>query len=386
MEILMLNPFFHPYIGGTEKHIYYLGSKLSKKHNIRILTAHLTRTKENEEIEGMEIIRTPAKIFYNAPHPFPPPVPILHNFKKHFVEVLGSGKNEIVHIHNRFIYRSSIGKIAKEHGSKLLLTIHNSRPKGIDLITDLGGGLFDDLIAHKLMRQCHGITAVSKAAYLDTVPKDFKGIGEAIHNGVDEKIFRPQLRKTKENVWKERFRKNNLSEFIVLTNARLLEQKGIKYLIQSMKNISKASLVVFGRGPLQKELENEARKNHISFLFITEKISEKELVELYQAADVFVLPSLYEPCGIALLEAMACGLPCIGSNAGGIPELISANKNGQIVSARSADSIEQAILRFMEDDKFRKKCAINARKKVENELTWDKIAKKIEKFYLLFEE
>ena len=387
MEILILNPFFYPYLGGTEKHIYYLGSRLSKKHNITVLTAQLEGTSQKEEVNGMHIIRTPAKIFYNAPHPFPPPIPILNNFKRYYIEELKARKKTgIVHIHNRFIYNPVIGKIAKKEGNKLLLTIHNARPKGIDFMTDFGGGLFDDLIAQNLMRECNGIIGVSHAAYLETVPIDYKGRGETIHNGVDENVFCPAQNGKKNNIWKERFEKEGLKDQIVLTNARLLEQKGLKYLIEGMKNIHNASLVIFGRGPLQKELEKEAKRNSVKLLFITEKITEEELVKLYQAADVFVLPSLYEPCAVALLEAMSCGLPIIATDVGGNPELIKNNETGQIVKVRSAVAIEQAIRKYFEDDKIRNQYGENARKRVIKDLTWDKIALKLDEFYMSFDK
>jgi len=71
MDILMLNPFFYPYAGGTEKHILEVGKRLAKKHNISVLTARLENTQKKEYVDGIEVIRTDAKILYKLPHPLP---------------------------------------------------------------------------------------------------------------------------------------------------------------------------------------------------------------------------------------------------------------------------------------------------------------------------
>ncbi|MFH1257722.1 MAG: glycosyltransferase, partial [Candidatus Micrarchaeota archaeon] len=76
MNICMLNPFFHPYQGGTEKHVLEVSRRLAKKHDVTILTAKVPNTLEYEKFEGMKIKRVKCAIFYDTPHPVPPPVPV----------------------------------------------------------------------------------------------------------------------------------------------------------------------------------------------------------------------------------------------------------------------------------------------------------------------
>jgi len=68
MEILIVNPFFHPYMGGTEKHIPYIGRRLVKKY-LTVLTVRLKDTPKHETVDGIKVVRSPAEVFYSASHP-----------------------------------------------------------------------------------------------------------------------------------------------------------------------------------------------------------------------------------------------------------------------------------------------------------------------------
>jgi len=378
MDILILNPFFHPYMGGTEKHILYIGRRLAKKHNLTVLTARLEGTSEHESIEGIEVIRSPAKVFNSVPHPIPPPMPVFRGFPKYLKENMGNA--QIVHMHNRFVYSPSDVKLIKNEQKKLLLTLHNARPNNIDVLTDAFGGAYDDLFSKKIMRMCDGVTAVSQNTMDVTMPEDYSGRKIVIHNGVDENMFKPGADPGK---WPERFRKEGLERRIVLTNVRLIAQKGIPYLIKGMKGLD-ADLVVFGRGPLKPYLENMARKEGVNALFVTERITDEELTALYGAADIFVLPSLYEPCAVALLEGMAAGKPIVASDAGGNPELVKDGKSGLVVPARSSEGIHNAVKQLLDDEKLAKELGNNVRQRVLDNFTWDIAAEKFEAFYKEF--
>ncbi|MBS3067484.1 glycosyltransferase family 4 protein [Candidatus Micrarchaeota archaeon] len=372
MRILLMNPFFHPYYGGTEKHLLEVGKRLAKKHEISILTARLDGTEEKEEVYGINIIREPAKVYYSAPHPLPPPVPIFKNHKKYLAEAITSV--DLVHTHNRFTYMPSDAHLIKKHGKKLCLTLHNARPQNIDAITDIFGGLFDDIISKKFMYQCDGIAAVSNATLNSTLPSDYKGIKKVIYNGVDEKLFRPM----KNNDWKDKL---GIKEKMILTNVRLLPQKGLYYLISAMKKIHNAELVIFGRGQMKRELEIHAKKINVKVHFVTERITDAQLVKLYGSADCFTLPSLYEPCSVALIEAMACAKPIVATDAGGNKELIENWKGGIIVPTRDSDSLANAINKILNNKKLATKFSQFNRKRVLKGFTWDIVAKNVELFY-----
>ena len=71
---------------------------------------------------------------------------------------------------------------------------------------------------------------------------------------------------------------------------------------------------------------------------------DRQIVEAYNAADVFVLPSVEDNLPNTIMEAMACGVPCVGFNTGGIPEMIDHQKNGYVATCRDAESLAQGIL------------------------------------------
>ena len=89
--------------------------------------------------------------------------------------------------------------------------------------------------------------------------------------------------------------------------------------------------------------------------------SQEELLGYYQRATVFAMPSLTEALGVTFLEAMAAGVPVIGTNVGGIPEIIQDGFNGLLVPMESPDSITRAINRLLADESLRKQFTQNAR-------------------------
>ena len=375
MDILMLNPFFYHYLGGTERHVIEVGKRLAKRHRVTVLTARLENTPEREDVEGINVVRTPAKIYWKAPHPIPPPYPVIKGLAQYIKVELAHA--DAAHIHNRFIYGPAEGKIVKQAGKKLFLTLHNSRTVGIDWSTDFFGGLYDDFFAKPLMNMCDGVMGVSKNTLDITLPHGCPAKTAVVYNGIDEKFFVPGKQ---DSEWKEYFEMNELKRKKVLTNARLLEQKGLKYLVSAMRGID-ADLIIVGRGPLHNKLAMQAKILGVKAHFITERMTDVRLAALYKSVDAFVLPSLYEPCGIAILEAMGCGVPSIGSRIGGIQEIIKDGKSGILVRPHSSEDISHALNSVLFDKGVAKRLSIGARKRVLEKFTWDIVAKKVERFY-----
>ena len=110
---------------------------------------------------------------------------------------------------------------------------------------------------------------------------------------------------------------------------------------------------------------------------------ENEKVPQYLAiGDCFVLPSLKEGFGIAILEAQAVGLPVIATNVGGIPDIIKDGKTGILVPARNPEAIAKAIFKIYSQLSFAQKLVQNAKANLEN-YNWDKIAQKV---YLIYQK
>ena len=146
---------------------------------------------------------------------------------------------------------------------------------------------------------------------------------------------------------------------VVLFVGRLAEVKGVSYLIEAMKNVD-AKLAIVGDGPLRQELEQQAKTLKDKVLFLGSK-SHVELPEIYASADLFVGPSVTtkdgqkEGLGLVFLEAMASGLPVIGSNSGGIPEIVKDGVNGFLVEERNTEQLAQKINMILTSEELNNK-------------------------------
>ncbi|MBS3096160.1 glycosyltransferase [Candidatus Woesearchaeota archaeon] len=175
-------------------------------------------------------------------------------------------------------------------------------------------------------------------------------------------------------------------EFI-LTVGRLVEKKGIKYLISSMKDVIKkfpdAKLVIIGDGPERKGLEILAKDLKLDgSIIFAGSVENRHLPEFYATADLFVGPSIVtesgdtEGLGIVFLEALASGTCVIGSNVGGIPDIIKHNDTGLLVNQKSPGQLANAIIRLLSDKGLRRRLASSGRKMVKEVYSWRLIGKR----------
>ena len=199
---------------------------------------------------------------------------------------------------------------------------------------------------------CTVNSPATKKAVLELEVQNIKQKIEKIPMGVDIERFTPKKSRRDSDFTKGgAFTKDSL---IILFIGRLIMEKGVKYLIGAMPVVLKehptARLIIVGEGPEKNDLMQLSKKldvdKNISF---KGELPNDELPGLYRNSDIFVLPSIVnkagdtEGLGVVLLEAMASKVPVIGSNVGGIPEVIKDGKTGMLVAEKSGD--EAKILR-----------------------------------------
>jgi phosphatidylinositol alpha-1,6-mannosyltransferase len=172
---------------------------------------------------------------------------------------------------------------------------------------------------------------------------------------------------------------------VILTVARLVRRKGIKYLIEAMPRVLRSLpdtvLLVVGDGPEKPRLEEEARilglASRVSFLG---KVPEQKLIAFYQASDVFVLPAIVdsemntEGLGVVLLEAMSMGKPVVASGVGGIPEAVVNGETGLLVKPQDPNDLADAIIRLLGNSELSRKMGDNGRQRVKEVFDWDIVA------------
>lgn len=164
-----------------------------------------------------------------------------------------------------------------------------------------------------------------------------------------------------------------------------VERKGLKYLTQSLpllKNNNfhhEVALVTFG--PNEPALSRCVRDMGISIYELGRINNEAKLAQVYSAADIFVMPSLEENLGQTCLEAMACGVPVIGTNVGGTPDMIKSGKTGILVNPGSAEALAQAIDWMMSHPREREEMGVSGRKLVEEKFAFPIQAKRYVQVY-----
>ena len=178
-----------------------------------------------------------------------------------------------------------------------------------------------------------------------------------------------------------------LDDEIILFLGGLDPHKGPDVLLRAMseilKNIPEAKLVFVGDGVMRKELERLCKRlgveKYVTFAGFVGDTFKKAL--FYRAADVFVLPSTGpELFGNVNLEAMACSVPIVASNVGGIPDVIKDGENGLLVPPSDSEALADKIIYLLENEDVREKMGKNGRKKVED-YSWDRMAEMVEKVY-----
>jgi len=171
---------------------------------------------------------------------------------------------------------------------------------------------------------------------------------------------------------------------IILFVGRLVERKGVEYLIKSLPEIKtlKFHLIIAGEGWLFEDL-----KKLTNSLGLQDKVtffrgpSDEELGKLHDISDVFVCPSIVdskgetEGLGLVIPEAMESGLPVIATSVGGIVDIVKNEENGLLVEQKDPKSIAHAIDRIISDRELKKRIIQNSKNTV-NEFLPKKIAQK----------
>jgi len=232
------------------------------------------------------------------------------------------------------------------------------------------------------------IVTVSYAMKDELIKLDFpKDKIKVCYNGVDPEKYNPDTVNAEEIKKLRDSYQIKEDELMILFVGRLVGVKGVDRLIMSMSHVlqkmPKAKLVIVGLGDLQDYLVNLVRtmKLQDSVKFRFEFISEEERILHYAACDLAVFPSLYEPFGIVVLEAMCMERPVVVGAAGvsGMREIVIPHGQEQCgfhINPSNPADIAWGILSALENPEKRKWLGKNGRKRVLEEFTWDKIGEK----------
>lgn len=205
-----------------------------------------------------------------------------------------------------------------------------------------------------------------------------------IHPGVDPIKFNPKFDSSSIK------KKYNLAgKRIILTVSHLVKRKGhhnvLRALPQVLEKVPNLVYLIVGKGEEEEKLKGIVKdlKLEDKIIFV-EEIEERELPFYYAACDLFIMPSYeikergdVEGFGIAYLEAGASGKPVIGGRSGGVPDAIIDGETGLLVDPLNISQIAGALISLLTNSELAQRLGKKGRARVEEELNWEKMAKKV---------
>lgn len=187
-----------------------------------------------------------------------------------------------------------------------------------------------------------------------------------LYNAIPLKGFKiPTL----EEIQKEKRRLGiDLNFQVVGTIAKLREEKGIKYLLESvpkvLSELPDTIFVIVGEGPLRRELETSSRQLKIDQNVIFTGFHD-DIPKILSIFDIKVLPSVTEGFGLVLVEAMAMGKPIVATNVGGIKEILKDGETGLLVPAKDPEALAEKILYLLKNKNEAIKLGVRAKEESE---------------------
>ena len=298
---------------------------------------------------------------------------------KRLKDVISSLSPDILHIHGN--KTALVGRYAIKDMDipAVVVTVHNFL---IFQDSNIIMRSLASMIERRLEKYTDKMITVSSSLKRSLI--DIEGISEnkivTIPNGIDIKYWKADNRK--KSLRKELGLKDD--DFIVANVGRFVPFKGHKVLLEATKiaceKRAELKIAIAGDGPLKEELLAEANRLDLGDkVFFLGFIDDTR--DLFFDADMFVLPSLKEPFGIVVLEAMAAGLPIIASRAGGVTDII---KEGEGILVKPGDPRELAdnIVALAGDQGRRDLFVDKALKKVKRDFSADMMVSRTERVYL----
>ncbi|MBN2015639.1 glycosyltransferase family 4 protein [Candidatus Dojkabacteria bacterium] len=376
LKIIQITTFFYPVHGGVEQMVLQLSKRLKEiGHEVKIFCSDSSKGQERitplkETIEGIEVERCRTWFSLSYFHKFYPSL-LIKLLKSDF---------DILHVQGIKKVESYIALfVAKLRGKKVIVSTHNPfivDPKERSRMSNRLIKLHDLTFGKLFLKYFDKFICLSKEEYKHLakfgVKKDKITV---IPNAVPDIIWQ---KGSPEKIAKRYKIDKSKWDSIVLSLGRISRRKGLQNLEYAIKSLSKTLFLLAGPddGYVPK-LKNLFRNYHnVMFLGAIER---NETKDVYELADIWVIPSLYEPFGVVLIEAMAKGLPSVSTNIGGPTEIVK-KEFGFLVNPKDQKQIKERLEFLTKRPQIRKKmgkAAILEAKKY----AWDKIFKKYLEVY-----
>lgn len=385
VKIAQVTPYFLPVEGGVERHVLNLSKELVRRgHEVEIFTCASTRQSESLEhsavVEGLRVSRFES-------------VMSLGEFGRvwpGFAREVLRGQFDVVHAHSfRHPHTDLAMLAAKLGGSVSVLTTHSPFHPG-----EVRGPL-----ARALVPIYDNLFAPTTLAYFGSVislTAEEAGLLAKMGVSADQIVIIPH------GVDKEHFLPGDPALFtskfglegrdIALCLSRINRTKGLDVLLEAFSSVAakapNLTLVLAGGCTSPKEERFLAELQEMtralgmeSRVVFTGRLTDAEKASAYEACTIFVLPSIYEPYGIVLLEAAAHGKPLISTRTGGPKSIIDDGVSGILVAPGDRRELAHALLSLATKRAVAERMGEEARRMAKGH-TWERVAEATERTYL----
>ena len=360
-KVLIFSTAYFPLIGGAEVAVKEITDRI-KGFEFDMITAKIQKElKEEEKINNINVYR----------------VGFGSNFDKYLLPFLGLKK--AISLNKKRDYKLA-WSIMASFGGFLGLRFKKKFPHIPWLLTLQEGDPPEEILKkvgifkywfYQIFKQTDYIQAISN--FLSNWAKNMgaKSPIEVVPNGVDLDMFRSDFK----------VRPLQRSDLKILTVSRLVKKNGVADLIKAGQYLDfPFKIVIIGSGSDEEKLKKLAKDKGLKDKVVFEgEINHRDLAKYYSSADVFVRASLSEGLGISFLEAMATGLPIIGTPVGGIPDFLEDRKTGLFCQVNNPQDIAEKIKEILENDELRKTLIHNGLNLVREKYSWNSVAQKMER-------
>ena len=402
MRILLVNKF-HYLRGGSEKYYFELGNLL--KENGNEVAYFSMKDEKNISTGNKEYFVEPIDLNNGSKLKALDIIYSKANYKK-MCEAIDDFKPDIIHLNNfQRQLSASVVKAAEDKNVPMVFTAHDIQAicPAISML-DSNGNICNECLKGKY-KNC-----IKKSCVHNSKAKSILGAIEnqyyKKHKVYSEKIFHiitpSEFYKTefiKDGIDKEKitaihnyieledYNMKTEDDNYILYFGRLAKEKGILYLLNAVskakKEINDIKLYIAGTGPEEKKIKEIIKRNKLEQnVELLGFLNHNKVKEYVSKSSIVVVPSIwYENCPYSVLETQAIGKPIIGSNLGGIPELVKDNENGMIYKYNDTDELANKILELYKNDELKKKFSKNAKEYAKNEYNKENYYKEIMNIY-----
>jgi glycosyltransferase involved in cell wall biosynthesis len=363
VRILQVSPFYLPHAGGVESHVRALSGEFVRQgHSVTVLTSRHDRSLPPEEtIDGVRVVRARnLAVVFNTP------------VDPGISRAISGIEADVVHLHypppltSYFAVRGLRGR-----RMPVFLTYH------CDLYIPGFTGrlltrLYEQLFLPSTLQRVDRIVVHTRSYGITSAPLRGRTL-EIIPSSVDLDRFRPEG-----DAGPIKRRLGLEGQRVLAFTGRLVPHKGIDVLLRTLPELpGDVSALIVGRGPRLSGLKGLAgRLGVLDRVRFCPDVSDEELPSYLRAADLFVFPSQnrLEGFGLAVAEAMACGLPVVIADMPGVREVIEPGKEGLLAEPMIAGDLAKNLRELLDDPERRRRMGTAARRRAEERYGLPKVA------------